>query len=114
LSDLVRRYDSAYSMLIRCPWRIDSSVAVVVGSHMPNDNDGPMVARSRAICGHGIIAVTCEGPAFDLRLDFDNGHAIVLSCCSIGNDYDQCYSFGTPAGHYRVALDGVVGFEPAR
>lgn len=114
LSDLVRHYDSAYSMLIRCPWRIDSSSEIVAGSHMSNANDGPMVIGSQSICGQRITAVACSGPAFDLRLDFDNGHALVIHCSMITRYYEHCYSFGGPRGYYIVDLDGVLRFEPAQ
>ena len=111
LSDLVRRYDSAYSLLLWCPWRIDSDSRVVSGSHMPNAKNGPMVVGSRSICGQRITAATCAGPAFDLRLDFENQHSLVIHCSTIGKDYDECYAFGTPLGHYSVSLDGELAFE---
>jgi hypothetical protein len=111
LSDLVRQYDSAYSLLLWCPWRIDSDSRVVSGSHMSNANNGPMVVGSNCICGQKITAVTCSGPAFDLRLDFENQHALVVHCSAIGKDYEECYAFGTPLGHYSVSLDGELTFQ---
>ena len=42
LADLVRRYDSAYTLKIESAWRIESLTEVVSGSHMPNTNDGKM------------------------------------------------------------------------
>lgn len=111
LTELVRRYDSAYSMLVWCPWRIDSDSKVVAGSHMSNTNDGPMVIGSKSICGQRITAVTCSSPAFDLRLNFENKHSLVIHCSANGKNYEDCYSFGTPLGHYGVDLDGVLNFE---
>ncbi len=111
LSELVRLYDGAFSLLVWCPWRIDSDSKVVAGSHMANANDGPMVNGSQAICGQRIVAVTCSSPAFDLRLDFENRHSLVIHCGAIGKDYEDCYSFGTPLGHYGIDLDGELGFE---
>jgi hypothetical protein len=111
LSQLVRLYDSAYSFLIWCPWRIDSISKVVAGSHMSNANGGPMVEGSQSICGQRIVAVTCSPTAFDLRLDFENRYSLVIHCGAIGRDYEVCYSFGTPNGHYRIDLDGELSFE---
>jgi hypothetical protein len=111
LSELVQLYDGAYSMLLWCPWRIDSDSKVVAGSHMSNANDGPMVNGSQSICGQRITAVTCFTPAFDLRLDFENKHSLVIHCSAIGKDYEDCYSFGTPVGHYGIDLDGELSFE---
>jgi len=111
LSELVRLYDGAYSMLIWCPWRIDAESEVIAGSYMSNANDGPMVKGSQTICGQRITAVSCSTPAFDLRLDFENKHALVIHCTSIARDYEDCYSLGTPLGHYSVDLDGVLSFE---
>src|SRR4051812_38736407 len=51
LSDLVRRYESAYKLVLYCPWRLDSVSDVVSGSHMLNSNDGPMVRGFGSICG---------------------------------------------------------------
>ena len=112
LSDFVRRYDSAYTLRIMCPWRIDSPTEVVAGSHMPNSNDGPMVKGFESICGKTVTSVSCSAPAFDLILKFDNLYSLVIQCSSIGWDSKKCYSFGTPAGHYVVALDGKIVFEP--
>jgi len=111
LSDLVRRYDSAYKLMLYCPWRIDSASDVVSGSHMSNANDGPMVRGYAAICGQKIKAVTCSGPAFDLRLDFENQHSLLLHCSAIGNDEDECYVFRTPHGWFVVGLDGHLSLE---
>jgi hypothetical protein len=111
LSELVRLYDSAYSMLIWRSWRIDAESEVVAGSHMSNANDGPMVSGSQTICGQRITAVNCSTPAFDLRLDFENKHSLVIHCSAIGRDYEDCYSSGTPLGHYGVALNGELSFE---
>lgn len=111
LSELVRHYDSAYSMLIWCPWRIDTDRKVIAASYMPNTNDGAMVIGSQSICGQRIMSVACSGPAFDLRLEFENGHALVIHCGAIGRDYEDCYSFGTPLGYYGVDLDGELSFE---
>lgn len=111
LSELLRQYESAYSMLLWCPWRIDSDSKVVSGSHMSNANDGPMVTGTRSICGQRITAVNCSYPAFDLRLDFGNRHALVIHCSAFGNEDEECYTFGTPLGHYRVSLDGELSFE---
>jgi hypothetical protein len=114
LSDFVRRYDSAYSLMLWCAWRIDSKSDVVSGSHMSNSNDGPMVLGNKSICGQRIKAVNCSGPAFDLRLDFENQHSLVIHCGAIGKDYEECYTFGTPRGHYSVGLDGELTFEARR
>ncbi|WP_147328081.1 MULTISPECIES: hypothetical protein [unclassified Duganella] len=111
LSELVRRYDCAYSMLIWCPWRIDSESKVIAGSHMPNANDGPMVVGSQSICQQRITGVTYSSPAFDLRLNFENRYSLVIHCSAIGKNYEVCYSFGTPLGHYSVDLDGNLSFE---
>ena len=111
LSELVRLYDGAYSMLLWCPWRIDSNSKVVAGSHMSNANDGRMLNGSQSICGQRITGVTCSTPAFDLRLDFENRHSLVIHCGAIAKDYEDCYSFGTPLGHYGIDLDGELSFE---
>jgi hypothetical protein len=111
LSELVRLYDGAYSMLIWCPWRIDAESEVISGSHMSNANDGPMVNGSQTICGQRITAVNCSIPALDLRIDFENNHSLVIHCSTIGRDYEDCYSFGTPLGYYGVDLDGKLSFE---
>ncbi|MCY0911409.1 hypothetical protein [Massilia antarctica] len=111
LSDLVRRYDGAYSLRIECPWRIDSPSEVVAGSHMSNANDGPMVRGFKLICGQNITSVSCSGPAFDLTIRFENQHALVIHCAQIDWDYDTCYTFGAPAGYYKVALNGKVSFH---
>ena len=111
LTELVRLYDGTYSFLIWCSWRIDSISKVVAGSHMSNVNGGPMVEGSQSICGQRIMAVTCSAPAFDLRLDFENRHSLVIHCSAIGWNYEDCYSFGTPDGYYRIDLDGELSFE---
>ena len=110
LSDLVRRYDSAYKLMLYCPWRIDALSQVVSGSHLSNANDGPMVRGYAPLLGQKIEAVTCRGPAFDLRLDFAQ-HSLHVFCSAIGSDDDECYTFGTPHGWFKVALDGQVSFE---
>src|SRR5450830_404551 len=114
LSELVRHYDSAYSLLILGQWRIDAARKIVSGSHLSNANDGPMVRGLAAIRGQIITSVSCAGPAYDLRIGFDNDHALVVHCSAIGLPGDRSYSFGTPAGHYTVHLDDGLGFEPAR
>jgi hypothetical protein len=114
LSELVRRYDCAWSMLIWCSWRIDSDSHVVAGSHMSNANNGPMVAGSQSICGQRITAVTCSSPAFDLRVNFENKCSLVVHCSAVGKEYEDCYSFGTPLGHYGIGLDGSLSFEARR
>lgn len=78
---------------------------------MPNANDGPMVRGLESICGQNITSVICSGPAFDLTIRLKNQHALVIHCASIDWDYDTCYSFGAPAGYYRVALEGKVSFQ---
>ena len=112
LSELVRQYNSAYTFMIYCPWRIDSVAKVVSGSHMSNNNDGPMVSGFASICGQKVIAVTCSAPAFDVRLDFENQHTLVIHCSGIGMDEDECYAFGTPKGWFTVGLDGNLTLEP--
>ena len=109
-SYLIRRYDGAYSLLLWCSWRIDSDLDVVAGSHMVNTNDGPMVVGSNAICGQRITSATCSGPAFDLRLEFENRHTLVVHCSAVGKDYEECYVVRTPFGHYTVSLDGQLSF----
>lgn len=111
LSDLVRKYDSAYSLMLWCPWRIDSNSNVVSGSHMENSNEGPMIRGYKSILGQKITTVTCSAPAFDLRLEFANRHTLLVHCSSIGKAYEECYTFGTPPGHYRVSLDGELDFK---
>lgn len=106
LSDLVRQNESAYTLMIYCPWRVDSMSKVVSGSHMSNANNGPMVRGYGSICGQAIKAVICSGPAFDLRLDFENGHSLMIHCSAFGMDEDECYMFGTPQGWFTVGLDG--------
>ncbi len=111
LSELVRLYDGAYSFLVWCPWRIDADSKVVAASYMSNANNGPMVHGSQSICGQRIIAANCFTPAFDLRLDFENRHSLVIHCGGFGRDYEDCYSFGTPLGYHSVDLDGELSFE---
>ncbi len=113
LSELVRHYDSAYSLLIRRQWRIDTATEIVSG-RMSNANVGPMVRGLAAIRGQVITSVNCAGPADDLRIGFDNGHALVIHCSASGSPEDRSYSCGTPAGHYTVHLDDGLGFAPAR
>lgn len=114
LSDLVRHHESAYSLRIMCPWRIDSPSEVVSGSHMSNANDGPMVRGLNEICGQKVVAVLCSAPAFDVTIHFENHRSLVIHCTEIGSDYDACYSFGTPVGYYSVGFDGNVSFEEIR
>jgi hypothetical protein len=111
LSELCRLYDSAYSLRIRCPWRIDSPSQVISGSHMSNANDGPMVRGLEEICGEKIVAVICTAPAFDVTIEFENQRSLVIHCTEIGWEYDACYSLGTPGGYYSVGFDGDVSFE---
>jgi hypothetical protein len=111
LSDLVRQNESAYTLLLYCPWRIDSLSNVVSGSHMSNANDGPMVRGYASICGQKIKAVNCCPPAFDLKLDFENEHSLVIHCSAFGMDGDVCYMFGTPQGWFSVGLDGCLAVE---
>jgi hypothetical protein len=111
LSDLVRRYQGAYALMLHCPWRIDSESNVVSGSHMSNANDGPMVRGYARLLGQKIKTVTCSGPAFDLQLDFENGHSLRIHCSAIGNDEDECYALGTPYGWFAVGLDGHLSLE---
>jgi hypothetical protein len=84
--------------MIDCPWRIDSNARVVSGSHMPNTNDGPMVRGFDFMRGQRITAVTCSAPAFDLQLDFENQHVLVVHCSAFEMDEDECYTFRTPNG----------------
>jgi hypothetical protein len=111
LSDLVRQNNSAYTLMLYCPWRIDSASNVVSGSHMSNANDGPMVRGCASIREQKIKAVTCAGPAYDLKLDFENGHTLVVHCSAIGMDDDVLYTLGTPHGWFSVGLDGRLTFE---
>lgn len=113
LTELVRRYDSAYALRIRSPWRIDSALEVVSGSHLPNSNDGRMVQGLTTICGKIITSVSCSAPGFDLTIEFDNQHSLVIHCSEIGWGYDDCYSFGSPPGYYSVGFDGDVSFQPS-
>jgi len=57
------------------------------------------------------MAVTCSTPAFDLHVDFENRHSLVIHCGAIGRDYDDCYRFGTPFSYYVIDLDGELSFE---
>jgi hypothetical protein len=106
LTELVRHCKGTYSLMLYCPWRIESRLQVLSGSHMSNLNDGPMVRGYGSICGQKIKTVACSGPAFDLRLDFENERSLVIHCSAIGMEQDECYTFGTPSGWFRVGLDG--------
>lgn len=113
LPNLIQLYDSSHSLRIESPWRIESLSKVVSGSHMPNTNDGKMVKRLQTICGQRITSLICTAPAFDLKMRFENQYLLVTHSSAIGWDNTTCYSFGTPAGHYIVSLDGDVAFEAA-
>ncbi len=78
---------------------------------MPNTNGGRMVKGIESICGQIVTSVICDSPGFDLTIRFENQHSLVVHCTEIGWDYDVCFSFGSPAGHYLVAFDGKVSFE---
>jgi hypothetical protein len=93
------------------PWRIESVSKVVSGSHMLNANDGPMVRGYASICGQKIKAVICAGPAFDLRIDFENQHSLVAHCSSIDEHEGDYYTFGTPTGWFGVEPDGRLTFD---
>ncbi len=73
---------------------------------MLNSKDGPMVCGFASICGQKIVAVYCSGPSFDLRLDFDNKHTLVVHCSSIDEPRDNYYTFGTPTGWFAVSSNG--------
>lgn len=112
LSEAARQYDSIYALMILCPWRIDSPSAVLSASYMPNSNAGPMVNGFSAIRGQCIKALHCTGPAFDLRLEFENQNSLLIQCGGFDQDYEECYTFTNPDGHYTVSLNGNLTFEP--
>ena len=111
LSEVVRNNSSEYSLLVECPWRIESSTEVICGSHHTNEIDGPYLSSFRQITGVCIESVECNSPAFDLKLALSNGLILQINCCSIGADDNECYSFGTPKGWFGVCFDGVVNPE---
>lgn len=111
LTELVRCYESAYKLLLYCPWRIDSRTEVLSGSHMSNVNDGPMCRGFEFIRGKKIEAVTCSRPAFDLQIRFEGEISLVIHCSEIGIDDDQCYLFKGKRGWYSVGFDGKLALE---
>jgi hypothetical protein len=54
---------------------------------------------------------TCHEPAFDLRVEFEDGYTLSAHCATIGSDEETCYSFGTPLGWHTVSLDGGLRYE---
>ncbi|NGZ87199.1 hypothetical protein [Duganella aceris] len=113
LTELVRCYESAYSLLLYCPWRMESKSKVLSGSHMSNENDGPMVRGLEFIRGKKIETVTCARPAFDLRIEFEGELSLVIHCSLIGMDADECYVFKGKLGWYSVGFDGRLSLENA-
>lgn len=111
LTELVRCYESAYQLLLYCPWRIESSSEVFSGSHMSNQNDGPMVRGLEVIRGKTIQTITCSRPAFDLQIQFEGGISLVIHCSLIGMDEDECYVFKGKLGWYSVGFDGKLALE---
>lgn len=108
LTELSRLHTAAYTLMIWCPWRIDSLSKVIAGSHMLNANDGPMVSGLKEICGNRIVNVVCAAPAYDMTIHFENRRSLVVHCSDIDLPDDRCYSFGTPRGDYGVYFDGKV------
>ena len=113
LSEIVRNNDSEFSLLIECPWRIESSAEVLCGSHHSNEKGGRYLSSFKQITGIRIESIECNAPAFDLKVLFSNGITLIANCCSIGVDENECYSFGTPKGWFSVCFDGVVSLEPS-
>ena len=111
LSEIVRRYNSEYSIMISCPWRIESKTKILCGSHHRNESDGPYSKSFMQIIGKTISNIRCESPAYDLKLVFGNELSLIIHCSSIGMDEEECYSFGTPLGWFTVQLDGVLDFD---
>ncbi|WP_426112783.1 hypothetical protein [Massilia sp. PWRC2] len=114
LTELVRCYESAYKLLLYCPWRIESKSEVFSGSHMSNVNDGPMVLGLEFIRGKKIAAVTCSRPALDLQIQFEGEISLVIHCSSIGMDFDECYVFKGKLGWYTVGFDVRLALEKSK
>lgn len=110
VTETVRNYESEFRLMLYCPWRIESRWQVISGSHMSNENDGPMVSGLHYIRGKKILAVTCTEPAYDLRIRFVNEVDLVVHCSLIGMDDDTCYSLSAPHGVFSVCYDGKVRF----
>ncbi|MEA2597566.1 MAG: hypothetical protein QOF01_4035 [Thermomicrobiales bacterium] len=109
VSEDVRCYEAAYSLFVEgCPWRVQSAAAVVGGWLDDNANDGPMVATLERLVGARV-----EPPAWDLRLGFDHGLALVVfPDATAGAEWDDNDRLFTPAEIFVVGQAGALRSEP--
>ena len=113
LSELVSNYESAYSLMVECAWRLDDSGKPVTGSNDPNTNNGPMVQGLKRLIGTQVTYINCFGPANDLQLIFNDSLILNIFCDIVNNDEDdENYSLLTPKGCLQAGPGAFFEFEP--
>ena len=111
LSKLVAKYNSSHSLMVYCPWRIESKTNILSASFMPNDNNGIMVKGLKEITGTTIKNIICGSPAYDLHIEFSNETNLIVHCSNIGMDEKECYSFKSLQNWYTVNYGGEITYE---
>ncbi len=108
VSELVRHFTAEYNLIIYSPWRVESSDAVLCGSHHSNDIDGPYQATFEQVISHKLIDIQCASPSLDLKLLFERDISLSVFCALIGMDDDECYVFDSSSCWYSIGFDGKI------
>jgi len=111
LSELARNNDSKHGFMIYGAWRVDSENEVISGSHMSNENDGPMVRGLRQLADKRILAIKCEKPGLDLVIQFEGGLCLSVFCAEIDAETEEFYTFKSSSGWYSISHNGKVDYE---
>lgn len=71
-----QRSRGSVELLVWCSWRLQDASSVLATSDQAKD----WVVALRELVGATVVAVECTPPAWDLRLEFSNGHVMMIFC----------------------------------
>jgi len=109
LSEDVRKFESEYSFLIFCVWRVDYEQSVAFGAWTENE----IVEKDvKKFLGQRVIDIELSLPAYDLVITFSEGLKLKIFCDQTNEeDQNDNYDFFTPQIIFSVRHKSVLETE---
>jgi len=101
-----------WSLMIKCPWRLDSNTAVICDWRSTGDAENARAEAHLSMEGLTVEDVELSHPGLDFRLRFSSGHQLLMLCDSAGAYGDCWYLLRPDDSSVAATRDFRLVYEP--
>lgn len=101
-----------WSLMLRCPWRLDGPSSVICDWRSVSDSDRQSEQSHLAVEGLTVESIDLSRPGLDLRIQFSRGCRLTTLCDSSGKTEDCWYLLRPDDSSVAATHDFRLVYEP--